>query len=138
MAISFSASVKAEISRSIPQKHCCALAQCFGILLFCNSFHTDNIRIVTESREFAWILPKLFKRAFDLSFDSFPSLEAPGKLVFQIYDPEKVHYIMSSFGFDSHDVDAAYDGESLRKAEEMVREYDLNYIGKPEIKPLFL
>jgi len=103
VAISFSASVKAEISRSIPQKRCCALAQCFGILLFCNSFHTGNIRIVTESREFAWILPKLFKKAFDLSFDNFPSLEAPGKLVFQIYDPEKVQYIMSAFGFDTQD-----------------------------------
>lgn len=43
-----------------------------------------------------------------------------------------------TFGFDSHDVDAACDGESLRKAEEMVREYELNYIGKPEIKPLCL
>ena len=103
MAISFSATVKAEISRSIPQKHCCALAQCFGILLFCNSFQQENIRIVTESREFAWILPKLFKKAFDLTFDSFPSLESPGKLVFQIYDTDKVRHIMSCFGFDAQD-----------------------------------
>lgn len=98
---SFSAAAKAEICRLIPQQHCCALAECFGILLYCNCFQTDGIRIITESREFAYILPKLFKKAFDLSFDSFPSLAAPGKLVFQIWDGEKVERIMESFGFSS-------------------------------------
>jgi len=100
MALSFSAAAKAELCRDIPHKHCCALAQCFGILLFCNSFTSEGIRIITESREFAWMLPKLFKRAFDIQFDSFPSMEAPGKLVFQIFDPEKIDIIMDSFGFD--------------------------------------
>ncbi|MBQ8622412.1 MAG: DNA-binding protein WhiA [Oscillospiraceae bacterium] len=103
MAVSFSASAKAEVSRILPQKHCCALAECFGILLFCNSFGNDGIKIITESREFAYILPKLFKKAFDLSFDSYPSLAAPGKLVFQIWDTEKVEEIMDAFGFDAND-----------------------------------
>jgi len=104
MAISFSAQAKAEVCRAFPNKHCCAQAQCFGVLLFCNSFGSDGIKIITESREFAYILPKLFWRAFELEFDSFPSLEAPGKLVFQIYDPEKIERIMSAFGFDSQTV----------------------------------
>ena len=103
MAVSFSGTAKAEVCRVIPHKRCCALAQCFGILLYCNSFTGENIRIVTESREFAYILPKLFKRAFDIDFDSFPSLEAPGKLIFQIWDPEKIDHIMASFGFDAHE-----------------------------------
>ena len=72
MAVSFSSAAKAEICRNLPQKHCCALAQCFGVLLFCNSFGSSGIKIITESREFAYILPKLFKKAFDVSFDSFP------------------------------------------------------------------
>lgn len=38
-----------------------------------------------------------------------------------------------TFGFDSHEVEAAYDGDSLPIAEEMVRRYRLNYIGKPEL-----
>ena len=101
MAISFSAAAKAEVCRILPQKQCCALAECFGILLFCNSFQTDGIKIITESREFAYILPKLFKKAFDLSFDSYPSLAAPGKLVFQIWDEEKIGEIMDCFGFDA-------------------------------------
>ena len=99
MAISFSGSAKAETCRNIPVKKCCALAECFGILLFCNTFTCDSVKIVTESREFGQFLPKLFKKAFNVNFDVFPSLEAPGKLVFQIIDPEKIGVIMETFGF---------------------------------------
>ena len=67
MSISFSAGAKAEVCRSFPQKHCCALAQCFGILLFCNHFSRDGVRIITESRELAQLLPKLFKKALEVS-----------------------------------------------------------------------
>lgn len=100
MAISFAGGAKAEVCRNVPHNKCCALAQCFGVLLFCNSFTPEGIRIITESREFGYILPKLFLRAFDLEFDSFPSLESPGKLVFQIDDPQKVDTILSAYGFD--------------------------------------
>ena len=100
MAMSFAGNAKAEICRVLPQKKCCALAQCFGILLYCNSFSADGIRIITESREFGYILPKLFLKAFYLEFDSFPSLESPGKLVFQIDAPDKVEQILGEYGFD--------------------------------------
>ena len=103
MAVSFSGSAKAEVCRVTPHKQCCYLAQCFGILLYCNSFGSEGIRIITESREFASILPRLFKRAFNVDFDLFPSIEAPGKLTFQITDPEKLEVIMSVFGFDPRD-----------------------------------
>lgn len=100
MVMSFAASAKAEVCRAVPAKKCCALAQCFGILLFCNSFSADGIRIITESREFGYILPKLFMKAFDLEFDSFPSLESPGKLVFQMDEQEKLDAILAAYGFD--------------------------------------
>ena len=103
MAVTFSGGVKTEICRVLPQRPCCALAECFGILLFCNSFTSESIRIVTESREFAQNLPRLFERAFDVEFDSYPSLASPGKLVFQIWDPEKIGLIMDSFGFNAED-----------------------------------
>ena len=99
MAISFSGSAKAEICKNIPVKKCCALAECFGILLFCNTFTADTVKIVTESREFAQLLPKLFKKAFNVNFDLFPSLEAPGKLVFQMIDEDKISVIMEIYGF---------------------------------------
>lgn len=103
MTISFSGAAKAEICRVYPQKNCCALAECFGILLFCNSFHQECIRIITESRDFALMLPRLFKKAFGLAFDACPDADAGGKLVFQITQPEKLDQIMSVYGFDRAD-----------------------------------
>ena len=103
MALSFSAAAKAEICRNVPVRHCCALAECFGILLFCNSFHAGNIRIITESREFASLLPKLFKKAFQMDFDVQPELDTKGKLNFQITDPDKISDIMEWYGFDPED-----------------------------------
>ena len=103
MAVSFSGTAKAEVCRVFPNRSCCALAECFGILLYCNSFTADSIKIITESREFAQFLPGLFKKAFNVSFDIFPSLEAPGKLVFQITDREKIAHIMESCGFSPAD-----------------------------------
>lgn len=41
-----------------------------------------------------------------------------------------------TFGFDAHDVQSAYDCESLSTAMEIVKLYNLNYIGKPELRPI--
>ena len=100
MAISFSGGAKAEVCRTLPHKRCCALAESFGILLFCNSFTGDNIKIITENLEFSQFLPKLFKKAFGFGFDSQPEDETTGKQIFQITDPEKLSAIMASYGFD--------------------------------------
>lgn len=99
MAISFSGNTKAEICRDFPQRHCCALAEAFGILLFCNHFSSDGIRIITESKELAQRLPKLFKKAFSVSFDSVPEQDSSGKLVFQVLSAEKIRAIMEKYGF---------------------------------------
>ena len=108
MAVSFSGNAKAEMAKAFPQKNCCALAQCFGILLFCNSFHSDSIRIITESREFASILPKLFKKAFNISFDVFPDGETLGKLNFQITRKDSIEKVMQAYGFDTRDTIALH------------------------------
>ena len=103
MAVSFSGNAKAELCRNTPAKACCALAECFGILLFCNCFRADGIRIITESREFGALLPKLFKKALGVSFDAMPDENTTGKLNYQINDPEKIHLIMDAYGFDARD-----------------------------------
>jgi len=103
MASSFSAGAKAELCRNFPQKQCCALAECFGVLLFCNSFSVDGIRIITESREFAQALPKLFRKAFGVTFDIMPDDNASGKQNFQITDSKKIEQIMAAYGFDPKD-----------------------------------
>lgn len=100
MQLSFSAGAKAEICKDLPSKRCCAVAEAFGILLYSNTFSGECIRIITESREFAIFLPKLFRKAYSLEFDEFPSVMAPGKLVFQITDPQKLLAIFHIYGFE--------------------------------------
>ena len=96
---SFSAAAKAEMCKC-PTAGCCALAECFGILLFCNSFRNDSIKIITESDDLAVLLPRLFKKAFGLNFDSQSGEGKSGKQVFQIQSGEKLATIMNAFGFD--------------------------------------
>ncbi len=99
MAISFSASAKAEVCRAPLSKNCCAVAECFGVLLFGNSFTAEGVRIITESRDFAQRLPKLFRKAFSMDFDVRPQ-EDSGKQVFVISDSEKCKRLMDTYGFD--------------------------------------
>lgn len=100
MTTSFAANCKTEICRIFPTKKCCAIAQCFGILLFCNNFSSSLIRIVTESRDFAAFLPKIFKKAFSISFDLVPGENTQGKMVFQITNTDNIHAIMNTYGFN--------------------------------------
>ena len=66
--MSFCSRVKQELSKLPPARTCCAVAESYGVLLFCNTFSPNAIRIVTESRDFAQRLPKLFQKAFGLQF----------------------------------------------------------------------
>jgi hypothetical protein len=81
----------------VPEHRCCRAAECYGILLYCNTFSKDEIKIVTENRSFAELLPRLFHRTFGLDFDQFPSLEQPGKMTFIIDDPDKLRFIFSVY-----------------------------------------
>lgn len=102
-SLSFCANVKAELCRIPIHKHCCAVAEAYGVLLFCNTFSAAGVRIVTESRDFAQRLPKLFKKAFDLEFDHMPEAEQ-GKQVFVIEDREKTLRIYDAFGLEPETV----------------------------------
>ncbi len=98
--MSFASEVKEELCRILPERRCCRAAECYGILLFCNTFSKSEIRIITENRNFAELLPRLFWKTFGLDFDQFPSLEQPGKLSFIIDDPEKIDFIFSVYGLE--------------------------------------
>lgn len=97
--MSFCSNVKAELARHALQKNCCAVAEAYGVLLFCNTFSSGNVRIVTESKDFAQRLPKLFKKAFDLEFDQAPENER-GKQIFLIDSREKLSRIYEAFGIE--------------------------------------
>ena len=96
--MSFASEVREELCRVIPDRRCCRAAECYGILLFCNTFTRKEIRIVTENLSFARMLPGLFRRTFGLDFDIYPSLDRPGKHAFIIDDPEKLDFIFSVYG----------------------------------------
>ena len=70
--MSFSSDVKGELCRDAMQKQCCALAEAYGVLLYCNTFSGREIRIITENADFSARIPKLFQKAFALSFDRTP------------------------------------------------------------------
>ena len=98
--MSFSGETKTELCRQPIQRVCCAKAEAYGMLLFCNTFQPTGIRIVTENRAFGARLPKLFHKAFGLTFDRLPGEEnCPGKLIFEIRDPGKIETVINSFGF---------------------------------------
>jgi hypothetical protein len=96
--MSFSAEVKTELCRAPLSRRCCAQAEAYGALLYCNTFRGDEVRIVTENGAFAQRLPALFKKAFKLSFDRLPQGE--GKRVFAVTDPAKLTAIHQTFGAD--------------------------------------
>ena len=98
---SFSYKAKAELCRGTVQRLCCARAECYGALLYCNTFTMQEVRIITENPEFAARLPRLFHRAFSVKFDRLPAEETPGsKLIFQITDPDKLRRIVDTLGYD--------------------------------------
>ena len=97
---SFSAKTKEELCREHPGKKCCAMAESYGVLLFCNQFSPQEIRIVTECAPFAARLPRLFHKAFGVEFDQKPDcLDKPGKLIFAIHDAASLRCIWDAFGY---------------------------------------
>ena len=99
--MSFSSNVKAELCKDSLSKKSCAVAEGYGVLLYCNTFTMQEVRIITENPEFAARLPRLFQRAFNVKFDRLPSDDLPGgKLIFQITEPEKLRRILDTLGYD--------------------------------------
>ena len=98
--MSFSYETKNELCRLPVQKLCCARAEAYGILLYCNTFHASEVRIVTENPNFAARLPRLFQRAFNLRFDRLPEPDQPGKRIFQITERSKMDHIINLLGYD--------------------------------------
>ena len=98
---SFSFKAKSELCRTAVQRLCCTRAECYGVLLYCNTFTMQEVRIITENQEFAARLPRLFHRAFNVKFDRLPADEPSGsKLIFQITDPDKLRRIVDALGYD--------------------------------------
>lgn len=77
--MSFSSEAKNELCHVPLNRTCCARAEAYGVLLYCHTFGRREIRIITANDAFAQRLPKLFRRAFSLSFDHVPPEGAAGQ-----------------------------------------------------------
>ena len=98
--LSFSGEVKKELCRAPLQKKCCALAESCGVLLYAGGFTASEVRIMTESEDFAQRLPKLFQKAFSVAFDVIPEDSASGKFIFRIESHDKLARIWQALGYE--------------------------------------
>ena len=96
--MSFSSEVKAELCRLPLEKKNIALAECYGVLLYCNSFSTREVRVITASPDFAERLPRLWRRGFGLAFDRVSPEKEGGKRSFCITEREKLRRVFDAFG----------------------------------------
>ena len=98
--MSFSSETKAELCRERLSHLECTQAEAYGVLLFCNIFTPWEVRITTRSPDFAQRLPKLFQRAFEITFDQMPQEgELEGKLTFLCSDRKKIARMLDTFGY---------------------------------------
>lgn len=98
--MSFSSDAKTELCQARIEKKCCAVAESYGVLLYCNTFSPREIRIITASEDFAQRLPKLFKKAFNIGFDVLPPEKPAAKHSFLINDPAKLRTVFETFGLE--------------------------------------
>ena len=119
--MSFSSDAKRELCRDRLERRDAAVAESYGVLLYCHSFTPREIRIITASPDFGARLPRLFKRAFSLGFDQLPPEGAAGKQSFAVTDPNKLAQIFNAFGAEiggtlSHHVNFGVLEEELCRA----------------------
>jgi DNA-binding protein WhiA len=91
--VSWSASVKDELCRLATTRKCCAVSECYGALLFSNTFSSEALRIVTEHAQFAERLRELFALAFGLEL----KLEKKKKYSLESDNTEPLY---NALGFD--------------------------------------
>ena len=95
--MSFASETKTELCRASLSKSCCVRAELYGILLFCNSFTSSGVRILTEHRAFLQRTERLLKKAAALTPDERRD-EERGKLSLLIREPGKLRKLCELFG----------------------------------------
>lgn len=98
--MSFAAQAKSELCRAALSRKCCAQAEAYGVLLFCNLFAAGEIRVMTENDALCARLPQLFKKAFKLEFDRLPGPGSTGKRTYAVTAPEKLAAIREVYGME--------------------------------------
>lgn len=102
--------------------------------------HPDAINFCGDEESFRAEMRRICKASKELGipieinlFGIFDNRHYPSERFWRIAGEEGCPV---TFGFDAHSAFRAYDGESFEKAMEMVKKYNLNYIGMPKIIPI--
>ena len=98
--MTFSSTTKTELCKLTIGKRCCALAESYGAFLYGNTFTSQEIKVITESRAFGARLDALLYRAFGLGFDILPPANTLGKQAHVIHAPGKLETITDAVGYD--------------------------------------
>ena len=106
--MSFSSDAKEEICRLRPENTDSAVAESCGVLLYCHTFSPELIRIITLNEGFAARLPRLFSKAFELTFDQIPPEGTKRKRSLVLSDREKIARIYRTFGLDAENTVALH------------------------------
>ena len=96
--MSFLYDTKTELCKYLPDGKCCAVAECYGMLLFANTFSMREIRIITGSKELSERIVERFASAFPVSFDILPEPGKTGKRAYIINNPDKISSILETYG----------------------------------------
>ena len=99
--MSFSYNTKTEICRVMPDGKCCAVAECYGMLLYGNTFNAREIRIITGNETLGMRLIERFSSAFSISFDIIPEKGKKGKQAYIINSADKLRRVFETFGFST-------------------------------------
>jgi len=97
--MSYSYNTKVELCRTAPEDSCCAIAECYGMLLYGNTFSVREIRIVTGNKIIGNRIVELFMSAFVISFDIMPDEDESGKQAYIISDSKKIGRIFETYGY---------------------------------------
>ena len=96
--LSFSYDTKNELCRLVLEDPACAAAECYGALMFCNTFTAREIRIITGNGTLGRRFVEMFEAAFSVSFDIQPELGKKGKQAYIITNGKKLSRVFETFG----------------------------------------
>ncbi|MDR0490027.1 MAG: DNA-binding protein WhiA [Oscillospiraceae bacterium] len=97
--MSFSFDTKTELCRLAAGEKCCAVAECYGMLLYGNTFSAREIRIITGNKLLGQRIASQFSRAFSILFDIVPEPGKSGKQPYMISNSDKLGRVFETYGF---------------------------------------
>lgn len=99
--MSFSSSVKSELSKLPLGNKCCNRAEIYGILMYCGEFSSSRIKISVENMSAARRIQILFFKVFGFELDGYERItKQRSKVVFEVTDQLKIKRVFEEFGYE--------------------------------------